>query len=130
MFTCVTLPSSSAHRPVSVKPNACAIQSAARPTSSYENFLGLEQKHLQTPETRYERSQLIQNTYQGRPGALWEFTHIPEPDEGTLKRHVIDQAFVAADGTEYAILAAGRAELWDANKDVVFSTALNTFRVS
>lgn len=100
------------------------------PTSSYENFLGLEQKHLQTPKTRYERSQLIQNTYQGRPGALWEFTHIPEPDEGTLKRHVIDQAFVAADGTEYAILAAGRAELWDASKDVVFSTALNTFRVS
>src|SRR6478752_7418967 len=38
MFTCVTLPSSSAHRPVSVKPNACAIQSAARPTSSYENI--------------------------------------------------------------------------------------------
>ena len=76
------------------------------------------------------RGQLIENTYQGRPGALWEFTHIPEPDEGTLKRHVIDQAFVAADGTEYAILAAGRAELWDANKDVVFSTALNTFRAS
>ncbi|MGI5402181.1 hypothetical protein ACQEVG_22595 [Streptomyces sp. CA-135486] len=98
------------------------------PMSSYENFLGLEQKHLGTPETQYERSQLIQNTYQGRPGALWEFTHIPEPDEGTLKRHVIDQAFVAADGTEYAILAAGRAELWDANKDVVFSTALNTFK--
>src|SRR4051795_10989880 len=38
MFTCVTLPSSSAHRPGSVKPNACAIQSAARPTSSYENI--------------------------------------------------------------------------------------------
>lgn len=100
------------------------------PMSSYENFLGLEQKHLGTPETQYERNQLIQNTYQGRPGALWEFTHIPEPDEGTLKRHVIDQAFVAADGTEYAILAAGRAELWDPNKDVVFSTALNSFKVS
>ena len=86
------------------------------PTTSYENFLGLEKKHLETPRPRYERRQLIQNTYQGRPGALWEFTHIPEPDEGSLKRHVIDQAFVAADGTEYAILAAGRADLWDAGQ--------------
>lgn len=100
------------------------------PMSSYENFLGLEKKHLETPETGYQRSQLVQNTYQGRPGALWEFTHIPEPDEGGLRRHVIDQAFVAVDGTEYAILAAGRADLWDANRDVVFSTVINTFRVN
>jgi zinc ribbon protein len=100
------------------------------PMSSYENFLGLEKKHLETPETDYQRSRLAQNTYQGRPGALWEFTHIPEPDEGGLRRHVIDQAFVAADGTEYAILAAGRADLWDANRDVVFSTAINTFKTN
>src|SRR5882724_1009415 len=38
MFTCVTRPPSSLHRPVSSKPNASAIQSAARPTSSYENI--------------------------------------------------------------------------------------------
>ncbi|MET7619839.1 hypothetical protein [Streptomyces sp. NPDC005408] len=100
------------------------------PTNSYENFLGLERKHQETPETDYQRGQLIQNTYQGRPGALWEFTHIPEPDEGSLRRHVIDQAFVAADGTEYAILAADRADLWDASKDVVFSTATRTFTVN
>ncbi|MBT2390832.1 zinc ribbon domain-containing protein [Streptomyces sp. ISL-1] len=100
------------------------------PVSSYENFLGLEKKHLETPENDYRRSRLSQNTYQGRPGALWEFTHIPEPDEGGLRRHVIDQAFVAADGTEYAILAAGRADLWDANRDVVFSTAINTFKAN
>lgn len=100
------------------------------PMSSYENFLGLEKKHLETPETDYQRSRLAQNTYQGRPGALWEFTHIPEPDEGGLRRHVIDQAFVAADGTEYAILAAGRADLWDASRDVVFSTAINTFKAN
>ncbi|WP_222123131.1 hypothetical protein [Streptomyces sp. SLBN-118] len=100
------------------------------PTSSYENFLGLEAKHAQTPGTDYRRSRLIQNTYQGRPGALWEFTHIPEPDESSLRRHVIDQAFVAADGTEYAILAAGRADLWDASKDVVFSTATSTFTLN
>lgn len=99
------------------------------PMTSYENFITLEKKHLETPETRYERGQLIKNTYQGRPGALWEFTHIPEPDEGSLQRHVIDQAFVAADGTEYAILAADRADLWDRDKDVVFSTAVNTFKV-
>jgi hypothetical protein len=100
------------------------------PMSSYENFLGLEKKHLETPETDYQRSRLAQNTYQGRPGALWEFTHIPEPDEGGLRRHIIDQAFVASDGTEYAILAAGRADLWDANRDVVFSTAINTFKAN
>ncbi|WP_307661766.1 hypothetical protein [Streptomyces sp. V1I1] len=100
------------------------------PMSSYENFLGLEKKHQETPETDYQRSRLAQNTYQGRPGALWEFTHIPEPDESGLRRHVIDQAFVASDGTEYAILAAGRADLWDANRDVVFSTAINTFKAN
>ncbi|MGW3623879.1 hypothetical protein [Streptomyces sp. NPDC000880] len=100
------------------------------PKSSYENFIGLEKKHLETPETDYRRSRLAPNTYQGRPGALWEFTHIPEPDEGSLRRHVIDQAFVAADGTEYAILAAGRADLWDANRDVVFSTAISTFKAN
>src|SRR6266566_1551678 len=38
MFTWVTRPLSSLHRPVSSKPNAAAIQSAARPTSSYENI--------------------------------------------------------------------------------------------
>jgi len=100
------------------------------PMTSYENFLGLERKHLETPETEYERKQLTQNTFQGRPGALWEFTHVPEPDEGRLVRHVIDQAFVAADGTEYAILAAGRADYWDPDKDVVFSTATSSFKVS
>ncbi|MFF8847165.1 zinc-ribbon domain-containing protein [Streptomyces sp. NPDC015127] len=97
------------------------------PMSSYENFTGLEKKHLANPESDYRRLRLERNTYQGRPGALWEFTHIPEPDEGGLVRHVIDQAFVAADGTEYAILAAGRADRWDPDKDVVFSTAVATF---
>jgi hypothetical protein len=38
MFTWVTRPLSSLHRPVSSKPNALAIQSAAPPTSSYENI--------------------------------------------------------------------------------------------
>ncbi|MFF3685791.1 zinc-ribbon domain-containing protein [Streptomyces sp. NPDC002187] len=99
------------------------------PMTSYDNFVGLEKKHLETPETRYERKQLTENTYQDRPGALWEFVHVPEPEEGALQRHVIDQAFVAPDGTEYAILAAGRADRWDADKDVVFSTALRTFRI-
>ncbi|MGW0698838.1 hypothetical protein ACWD0A_05770 [Streptomyces sp. NPDC002867] len=97
------------------------------PMSSYENFTGLEKKHLANAASDYRRLRLEQNTYQGRPGALWEFTHIPEPDEGGLVRHVIDQAFVAADGTEYAILAAGRADRWDPDKDVVFSTAVATF---
>ena len=36
MFTCVTRPSSSLHRPISVMPNASAIQSALPPTSSYD----------------------------------------------------------------------------------------------
>lgn len=99
------------------------------PMSSYENFLGLEKKHLETPGTQYRRTQLVQNTYRGRPGALWEFTHVPEPDKGGLRRHIIDQSFVTASGTEYAILAASRADLWDANQDVVFSTAVRTFAV-
>ncbi|GGT13623.1 hypothetical protein GCM10010271_15780 [Streptomyces kurssanovii] len=98
------------------------------PMSSYDNFTGLEQKHLAKAGSDYERLRLEENTYQGRPGALWEFTHVPEPDESDLRRHVIDQAFVAADGTEYAILAAGRADTWDPAEDVVFSTAISTFK--
>ncbi|MEV4679249.1 hypothetical protein [Streptomyces kurssanovii] len=98
------------------------------PMSSYDNFTGLEQKHLAKAGSDYERLRLEENTYQGRPGALWEFTHVPEPDESDLRRHVIDQAFVAADGTEYAILAAGRADTWDPAADVVFSTAISTFK--
>ncbi|MGN9794286.1 zinc ribbon domain-containing protein [Streptomyces sp. OZ13] len=99
------------------------------PMSSYDNFTGLEQKHLAKAGSDYERLRLEENTYQGRPGAIWEFTHVPEPDESDLRRHVIDQAFVAADGTEYAILAAGRADTWDPAEDVVFSTAISTFKV-
>ncbi|MGW7464841.1 hypothetical protein ACWGJT_09050 [Streptomyces xantholiticus] len=99
------------------------------PTSSYDNFTGLEQKHLASTGSDYQRVRLEENTYQGRPGAIWEFTHIPEPEESSLRRHVIDQAFVAADGTEYAILAAGRADAWDPVEDTVFSTAVSTFKV-
>ncbi|MFJ8072425.1 hypothetical protein ACIQ7Q_00415 [Streptomyces sp. NPDC096176] len=98
------------------------------PRSSYENFVGLEKKHLANSRSDYRRVRMEENTYQGRPGAIWEFTHIPEPDESDSRRHIIDQAFVAADGTEYAILAAGRADNWDAAKDQVFSTALSTFK--
>ncbi|WP_405571900.1 zinc ribbon domain-containing protein [Streptomyces sp. NBC_01167] len=98
------------------------------PTSSYENFLDLESKRQALPEVRYQRQQLVRNTFQGRPGALWEFTNIPDPEKSTVLRHVIDQAFVAADGTEYAILAGDRADLWDTENDVVFSTALGTFK--
>ncbi|MGW0776974.1 zinc ribbon domain-containing protein [Streptomyces sp. NPDC002835] len=99
------------------------------PMTSYENFTGLEKKHLANTESDYERVRLEENTYQGRPGAIWEFTHIPEPDESPLRRHVIDQAFVAADGTEYAILAAVRADHWDPARDLVFSTAVSTFEL-
>ncbi len=99
------------------------------PTSSYDNFVDLEKKRQALPDVRYQRLQLTRNTYQGRPGALWEFTNIPDPSKSTVLRHVIDQAFVAADGTEYAILAADRADLWDAENDVVFRTALDTFKI-
>lgn len=99
------------------------------PMTSYENFTGLEKRHLANTASDYERVRLEENTYQGRPGAIWEFTHIPEPDESPLRRHVIDQAFVAADGTEYAILAAVRADHWDPARDTVFSTAVSTFEL-
>ncbi|MEU0086875.1 hypothetical protein [Streptomyces sp. NPDC006274] len=99
------------------------------PMTSYENFTGLEKRHLANTASDYERVRLEENTYQGRPGAIWEFTHIPEPEESPLRRHVIDQAFVAADGTEYAILAAVRADRWDPARDTVFSTAVSTFEL-
>ncbi|MER6995215.1 serine/threonine-protein kinase [Streptomyces sp. NPDC000410] len=86
-----------------------------------EHLLELEE-NIQLPG--YERVALVANTYQGRPGALWEFTWSDgEP------RHGIDQAFIAPNGKEYLIYLGVPESDWPAGKQV-FDSVLSTFSPS
>ncbi|MFJ4711359.1 zinc ribbon domain-containing protein [Streptomyces sp. NPDC088785] len=80
------------------------------PYTSYGNFLNLE-KHLQADpkKTGYQRIRLEPNTFQGRSGALWEYTY---RDGNGRTVHGIDQSYIAADGTEYAIFLTGADADW------------------
>lgn len=62
-------------------------------------------EHAQTMEQTvgqsrdYQRVQLVENTFKGQQGAVWEFTY--DADSGP--RHVIEQLYRDGQGTEYAI---------------------------
>jgi len=90
--------------------------------SSYDNFLELEQKARSRED--YRRTRLVHNTFQGQPAAQWEFTYTSDAGE-TIR--AMDQAYVSADGTEYAIYFEARDRLWNSETDTVFATALNTW---
>ncbi|TJZ51911.1 hypothetical protein FCH28_18795 [Streptomyces piniterrae] len=98
---------------------------ADAPQSSYDNFLTLEKGAKK--RTNYQRSELTRNTFQNSAGARWEFTYVN--DSGNTI-HAVDQAYVAADGTEYSIYHECLEKDWDAATDQVFSTALKTWSVS
>jgi hypothetical protein len=85
------------------------------------NFVALEQ----TMSEGYERIKLEENTFQGHPGARWEFTYMSGSGE---KMRVLDQAYIDENGTEYAIYFEVRDRLWDAQRDQVFKTALKTWK--
>ncbi|AUY52654.1 hypothetical protein EH183_31365 [Streptomyces sp. CB01881] len=92
--------------------------------SSLDHFVQLEQTVGQFPD--YVRIVLQGNVYQGRDGAVWEFTYT-DPQRGP--RHAIDQAFIASNGTEYAIYMSSPAqEDWTTTQQR-FDTVLNTFMV-
>ncbi|WP_158678651.1 hypothetical protein [Streptomyces sulphureus] len=93
--------------------------------SPLENFRALEEQAQH--REGYERHELRADTFRGRPGARWEFSHTDE--ESGRRLHTVDQAYVAEDGTEYSIRFEGRAEAWDPHEDVVLSTALHTWEV-
>ncbi|MFG2820222.1 serine/threonine-protein kinase [Kitasatospora sp. NPDC048365] len=91
--------------------------------TSEEHFLELEQTVSTYPD--YQRILLAADTYQGRPGAAWEFTWT-DPKQGT--RHAVDQAFIATSGTEYAIYLSGPESDWTSTQQRLV-TVLNSFTV-
>jgi hypothetical protein len=91
--------------------------------SSAAHLAQLEQTLATQPD--YTRITLTPNTFQGRPGALWEFTYT---DAQKGPRHAADQAFIAPNGTEYAVYVAAPTADWTAAQQE-FSTVLNSLTV-
>ncbi|MEU6391911.1 hypothetical protein [Streptomyces sp. NPDC046939] len=80
------------------------------PYTSHENLLAME-KHLEedSKKSNYQRIRLETNTFQGREGALWEYTY---ENEAGQTIHGIDQSYITPDGTEYTIFLTGKEDLW------------------
>ncbi|MFI9356372.1 PT domain-containing protein [Streptomyces lydicus] len=98
---------------------------ANTPQSSYENFLSMEKGAEKRVD--YQRVEMRKNTFQNRPAARWEFTYVNDAGDTV---HAVDQAYVAADGTEYSIYYECPEALYDPAGDKIFSTALATWSVS
>jgi hypothetical protein len=95
--------------------------------SSYNNLAAAEQQ-IASNDATYQRIALVENTFAGRPGARWEFTWT-DANTGEVM-HAREQAYVAADGTEYSIYFETRNSLWNAQRELTFNTALNTWQVN
>ncbi|MER5949325.1 zinc ribbon domain-containing protein [Streptomyces sp. NPDC001904] len=97
------------------------------PYTSYENLQNLEKHAVEDPKkTDYRRIRLERNTFQGQPGALWEYTYV---DEAGRLVHGIDQSYIAADGTEYAIFLTGRDDSWAALEET-YRIGLDSWRLT
>ncbi|MEV5376829.1 hypothetical protein AB0L26_12775 [Streptomyces nondiastaticus] len=90
--------------------------------SPYDHFKELEKGG--EGQNGYRRVSMTRNTFQGRPGALWEWTWTEKATGRTM--HAYNQAYVDASGTEYAIMFAGRDE-GDATRKP-FDTALGSWQ--
>ncbi|WP_353944096.1 zinc-ribbon domain-containing protein [Streptomyces sp. HUAS MG91] len=97
------------------------------PYTSYENFQNLERHAEDDPKkSGYQRIRLERNTFQGRPGALWEYTY----QDGTGRTvHGIDQSYIAADGTEYAIFLTGADADWSGLRET-YRIGLDSWRLT
>ncbi|WP_055488013.1 hypothetical protein [Streptomyces sp. WMMB 322] len=93
------------------------------PRASFINFLEMEKAMQGT--NGYERISLQHVTFQGHAGARWEFVYTPDSGE---TMHVVQQAYIDDEGTEYTIYFEARHRLWDSEKEKVFSTALDTWK--
>ncbi|MCC2279756.1 hypothetical protein LKL35_30655 [Streptomyces sp. ET3-23] len=91
--------------------------------SAYDHFADLE-KALQQRTGSYRRVALTANSFQGHPGARWEFTWTDRATGRTM--HAVDQAYVNEAGTEYAVYFQGRDDYWTGSPQV-FETALGTW---
>ncbi|MCC3779577.1 hypothetical protein K6I33_005386, partial [Streptomyces sp. UNOB3_S3] len=95
------------------------------PQTAYDHFLELE-KTLKEKNSTYQRVALDANTFQGRPGARWEFTWVQRDTGRTM--HAVDQAYMNEAGTEYAVYFQARDEYWAGSRKV-FDTAVATWSV-
>ncbi|MFF1689173.1 MULTISPECIES: hypothetical protein [unclassified Streptomyces] len=95
--------------------------------TSYDNILNME-KHAKEDRKKqdYQRIDLRSNTFQGRPGAIWEYTY---RDEGGRTMHGIDQSYIAEDGTEYTIFLVGQQDVW-ADLKKTYRTGLESWRLT
>ncbi|SPE55885.1 type VII secretion-associated protein,c family [Streptomyces netropsis] len=93
--------------------------------SAHDHFLELEK--VVSRQDGYQRVQLTANRFQGKPGALWEWTY-KEKGSGRLVRS-IDQAYIDDTGTEYAIQYEDYDENWTATR-TVFDNAVRYWRVA
>ncbi|MGW0551700.1 zinc-ribbon domain-containing protein [Streptomyces altiplanensis] len=91
--------------------------------SSYENFLTIEKK-AKANQKDFRRLRLERNTFQGRPGAIWEYTFTDKQTGETL--HAIDQGYIAENGTDYSIYTKARDRDWQYARKT-FDTALATW---
>ncbi|WP_406740694.1 hypothetical protein [Streptomyces atratus] len=96
------------------------------PYTSYENFVTLEHT-ADANQKNYRRLELTANTFQGRPGAIWEYTYEDRESGETI--HAIDQSYIADDGTEYAVYTTERDTEWPGARRI-FDTALSTWMLN
>jgi hypothetical protein len=95
------------------------------PYTSLENLTTLE-ANSRKRNAGYQRLRLEANTFQGRPGAIWEYTYT---DEGGRTIHAVDQSYIAADGTEYALYFTAQEDAWDTARET-FEVALETWTLN
>ncbi|GGP92258.1 zinc-ribbon domain-containing protein [Streptomyces roseolilacinus] len=95
------------------------------PYTSLENLTTLEAASRKR-NADYRRVRLEANTFQGRPGAIWEYTYTDEAGETV---HAVDQAYVADDGTEYAVYFTARERDWSEARRT-FDVALSTWMLN
>lgn len=99
------------------------------PYTSYGNFTNIE-KHTKSASDKsdYERIRLERNTFQGRSGAIWEYTYT---DDVGRTIHALNQSYIAENGTEYAIQLSWREDFWSTGQgEQTHRTALDTWRLT
>ncbi|MFG3495531.1 zinc-ribbon domain-containing protein [Streptomyces sp. NPDC047928] len=92
------------------------------PYTSLDNLRSLEANSRRN-NADYRRLRLEANTFQGRPGAIWEYTYKDKAGETV---HAVDQAYIAEDGTEYAVYYTDRERNWSVTSET-FDVALATW---
>lgn len=97
--------------------------------TSYENFTTIEKDAKKDPKkSDYQRIRLEPNTFQGRSGAIWEYTFT---DTAGREIHALNQSYVADNGTEYAIQLSWRADFWPTSEGAeIHRTALEHWRIN